>query len=84
MSDWQITLGDEARAAPASVLEGLKRSLREVAATIAALPAGGVARRSLRTGKLILDLSGWRFAYTVALDEREVRVVEARPPATQS
>jgi len=78
MQEWLVIWGEEIAEVPVAVLDGLRKSLTEVAAAIAALPAGGIARRSLRAGKMHLDFSGWRFFYVVQPEQYEVRVVDAR------
>jgi hypothetical protein len=77
LTNWTIELGKLALELPPAVNSALRSALNEIAAVVDELPHDGMARWALRGEQMHLQLLGWRFAYVVQMDTRELRVVGA-------
>jgi len=76
---YTVETGSAVEGVPEGTRSSLSDSLREIAATIAALPETSAFWHSVRGERLHLDLAGWRFWYVVEPDARRVSVVKSSP-----
>jgi hypothetical protein len=77
VTNWTIELGKLALELPPAVKAALQTALVEIAAVVDELPRDGMARSALRGEQMHLQLLGWRFAYIVQMEARELRVIGA-------
>lgn len=76
---YTVETGSAVEGVPEHTRSSLFDTLREIAATIAALPETSAFWHSVRGERLHLDLAGWRFWYVVEPDVRRVSVVKSLP-----
>jgi hypothetical protein len=76
---YTVEVGNAAEGVPEGTRSSLSAALREIAATIAALPHGSAFWQSVRGQRLHLELLGWRFWYVVEPEQRRVSLVQALP-----
>ena len=76
---YTVETGNAVEGVPEHTRSSLSDTLREIAATIAALPETSAFWHSVRGERLHLDLAGWRFWYVVEPDVRRVSVVKSLP-----
>jgi hypothetical protein len=76
---YSVAFSHRLEALPAEVRTRVRRSLEEIGRTIEALPSAGVLLESVSQSPMQLDVSGWRFSFTVEPESRRLVVTSAAP-----